>query len=665
MKITIIQYFKDLFLIAVLFFASPLFAQKKINLTSPNGHIEFKFMLTDSLPVYSILYNKQIIIEPSSLSLDFAQTGLFGKKLNAGKAAYRAGVDDYNLIVGKTKKVHDEYNEVSIPLQESKGDKRLINLIVRAFNEGIAFRYEIPAQANWHSYELASENTTFKFTGNPMVLTGFLPDYTSSHEARHQWLSLNEIKEDTLMDMPTLVQFPGNIYMGITEAELVDYAGMYLVKKNGVFESSLSPLPNQTNIKVKATLPHQSPWRVMLISNRLGNLIESNIITSLNEPCAIKDVSWIKPGTSDFHWWNGDILPDTTFPPQEDFNFNKYYIDFCSRNQITYHSVIGYGGYPWYTSDAEGYGVIGPNTDVTKPVPTVNMDQICAYAKSKNVGIRFWVHWQAIYPDLEKSFAQFEKWGLKGMMVDFLNRDDQEMVNIQTQILQAAAKHHLHIQFHGAYKPTGLSRTYPNEFTREGTLNYENDKWGDIITPDDDLGVVFTRMLAGATDYHLGGFRAVPASKYKIQYTRPLVVGTRCHMLAMYIVLESYLQMICDYPEAYEGQPGFDFLKNIPTTWDETKVLNAEVNKYITIARKKNNNWYVGSITNHEARQLKLNLDFLPDGNYAAEIYADAADTDESPNNLTKSISDITNKDIITVSLSAGGGAAIHIYKKS
>ncbi len=530
----------------------------------------------------------------------------------------------------------------------------------------IAFRYEMPQQNNWKSYELTSENTTFHFNGNPMVLTGFLPDYTSAHESRHTWLSLNDIKEDTLMDMPTLIEFPGKVYMAITEAELVDYAGMYLVKKDGIFESSLSPLPATSGegcIKVKATLPHKSPWRVMLISNRPGALIESNIITSLNEPCAIKDVSWIKPGTSDFHWWNGDILPDTTFPPQEDFQFNKYYIDFCSRNHITYHSVIGFGGYPWYTSDAEGYGVIGPHTDVTKPIPTVNMDQICAYAKSKNVDIRFWVHWQAIYPDLEKSFSQFEKWGVKGMMVDFLNRDDQEMVNIQTEILQVAAKHHLHIQFHGAYKPTGLSRTYPNEFTREGTLNYENDKWGDVITPDDDLGVVFTRMLAGPTDYHLGGFRAVPLSKYKIQFTRPLVVGTRCHMLAMYVVLESYLQMICDYPAAYEGQPGFEFLKDIPTTWDETKVLDAEVNNYVAIARRKNNDWYVGSITNHDARELKINFNFLPEGNYAAEIYTDADDTDQDPNHLNKKSLNITNKDATIINLSAGGGMVMHIRK--
>ena len=212
-------------------------------------------------------------------------------------------------------------------------------------------------------------------------------------------------------------------------------------------------------------------------------------------------------------------------------------------------------------------------------------------------------------PNLIRLLQLFEKWGLKGMMVDFMDRDDQEMVNMQTEILQKAAAHHLHIQFHGAYKPTGLNRTYPNEFTREGTRNYEVDKWDEHgLSPDHDINMPFTRGLAGSTDYHLGGFRAVPQDKYKTQYTRPLVLGTSCHMLAMYVVLENYLQMVCDYPAAYEGQPGFEFIKEIPTTWDETKVIDAKVSEYILIARRKNNEWYVGAINNHEERPVTIPL---------------------------------------------------------
>jgi alpha-glucosidase len=289
------------------------------------------------------------------------------------------------------------------------------------------------------------------------------------------------------------------------------------------------------------------------------------------------------------------------------------------------------------------------------------MQQICDYAKKLGVGIRVWVHWAALYPKLDTAFALFEKWGIKGMMVDFMDRDDQEMVNIQTEILQKAAAHHLHIQFHGAYKPTGLSRTYPNEFTREGTLNYEANKWTEEgLSPDHDINMPFTRMLAGSTDYHLGGFRAVPKEKYKTQYTRPLMAGTRCHMLAMYAVLENYLQMVCDYPDAYEGQRGFEFIKEIPTVWDETKVLDAKISEYIAVARRKKNEWYVGIITNHEARQITIPLNFLLSGKYTAEIYTDANDSVANPNHLVTEFKTVTKDETLSLKLVSGGGGVLH-----
>jgi alpha-glucosidase len=251
------------------------------------------------------------------------------------------------------------------------------------------------------------------------------------------------------------------------------------------------------------------------------------------------------------------------------------------------------------------------------------------------------------------------------MMVDFMDRDDQEMVNIQEEMLQKAAKHKLHIQFHGAYKPTGMHRTYPNEFTREGTLNYEVNKWDKRITPDHDLNIIFTRMIAGSADYHLGGFRAVPDSLFKIQYTRPLMLGTRCHMLAMYVVLESYLGMVCDYPAAYEGQEGFEFVQTVPTTWDETRVLDAELSKYVVIARRKNNDWFIGSINNHEAREIAIKLNFLPAGEYTATIYSDTKDTSTNPNRLLKNVRIIRPTDSLNISLAAGGGSVVHIQAKS
>lgn len=649
----------------LVFFLTVSFAalsQKTIRLSSPNGQIVFLFHIADSNAWYNVSFKNKPLLNNSALSLDFLEKGEFKKNLKVVKPVFRNGVEDYELVTGKTRSVHQPYHEVIIPLKETKSPFRQINLAVRAFDDGLAFRYEFPAQQTWSQFSLTEEHTTFNPAGNPHVLALFLPNYTSSHEGEYTSLPFREIKDDTLMDMPAMLEFDGPIYVAITEANLFDYAGMYLSKEKNVLVSKLSPLPRQTEIKVKAVLPHNSPWRVLMISDRIGALLESNILTSLSEPCKVNDVTWIKPGKTTFPWWNGNVVPDTINAPGNNFVTNQYYIDFCARNGLEYHSVVEYGLHQWYTDDGVGFQP-GPHSDVTTPVPGLDMKEICDYGEEHGVGIRVWVHWAALYPKLDTAFAVFEKWGLKGMMVDFMDRDDQEMVNIQTEILQKAAQHHLHIQFHGAYKPTGETRTYPNEFTREGTLNYEVNKWDKRITPDHDLNIVFTRSLAGPTDYHLGGFRAVPDSLFRVQYTRPLMLGTRCHMLAMYVVLQSPLAMVCDYPEAYEGQPGFEFIKEVPTNWDETKVPAAEFREYVVIARKKENDWFAGAINNHEARKVNIPLDFLGEGTYNAEIYSDAEDVNAYPNHLNKERKQVSEKDTLSVQLAAGGGMAIHFKK--
>ena len=629
-----------------------------IELQSPDGHIHFSFGIKSGYPSYSVSFKGKTLIVDSRLSLEFKETGEFGRNLAVYDPKYRIIDETYNLVVGKTKTARDFCHEVAIPLVEKEAPFRKMKLVVRAFYDGIAFRYEFPEQEKWKSFSLTSENTTFKLSGNPIITTLFRPNFCTSHEGLYSRVPYNEIKADTLMDIPSLFDFHG-IYMAITEAELVDYAGMYLAKKKGVLTSILSPLPGQNEICVKAGLPHKSPWRVMMISDWIGDLLESNILTNLNEPCKIKDISWIKPGKATWPWWNGSVVGDSTIMPGNNFETNKYYINFCSRNGFEYHSVVESNGHEWYVNNGTEY-MPGTMVNVTQPVDGLDMQKVCDYAKSKGVGIRVWVHWAALYPRLEEAFKQYEKWGVRGLMVDFMDRDDQEMVNIQNEILQRAAEHHLHIQFHGAYKPTGLQRTYPNEFTREGTLNYEVDKWDNKVTPVHDLNIVFTRLLAGATDYHLGGFRAVPENQFEVHYIKPLVMGTRCHMLAMYVVLESYLSLVCDYPEAYEGQPGFEFIKEVPTVWDKTKVLDAAVFEYIVIAREKNSEWYVGSITN-VPRDETISFSFLPKGDFIAEIYTDVPDY---PNSVKKDIQEIFLNSKTVVHLDRGGGMVIHIRKK-
>ena len=641
-----------------------LFARKSVQLTSPNGKLKFSLTLEREHPVYDIQYQKQALVQNSPLSLVF-DNGAFGEGLKMNKPVFSTKEETYELIVGKSKTVHSLSKEVVIPLEETTAPFRKINLVVRAFNDGIAFRYEFPEQPNWKSYVMYDENTAFNVVDNPKFLGMYLPSYQTSHEATYSHVKYEEIKERNLMDMPALFEYPNHIFMAITEAAVRDYAGMYLWKENGCLQGKLSPKLNQEQIKVEASLPHQSPWRVFMISDRVGALIESDLLTNLNEPCKIEDTSWIKPGKTTFTWWNGNVTPDTTFLGGNNFPTNKYYIDFAARNGLDFHSIYGYAEQPWYTDDGTWFGFPGENSDITKPVSSLNMQEICDYAKSQGVQIHLWTNWKPLYAKIDEAFALFEKWGVVGMMIDFMDRDDQEMIRIQEEFLAKAAKHHLLVQFHGSSKPSGLHRTYPNEFTREGTLNYENFKGCMVTTADHDISMPFTRLLAGAADYHLGGFRALPKDKFKIQQSNPYVTSTRCHMLAMYVVLESYLGMICDTPEAYEGQPGFEFLQTVPTTWDKTVVPDASVNEYVAIARRHGDDWYVGAINNSQARDVEIALDFLGKGDYKVTLYKDAQDTDTNPNHLIKETFTVTAKDKITVPLASDGGAAMHIQPVS
>lgn len=638
-------------------------ARQNISVSSPDGKLKFLLKITPETVSYEVNYKRQLLVENSLLGFNF-DSGEFGSNLKVGKVRRKSIDETYELVVGKVSTARNHCNEMVVPLQEKVSPGRLINLVVRAFNDGIAFRYEFPEQEGWNSYVMYDEKTQFRLSGNPMALLMYLPGYINTHEGVYTHTGYDKIAKKRLIEMPVTLEFENGVFMSITEAAIRDYAGMYLVKEKDAFAGKLSPRLGQEKIKVEINeFPHRTPWRVISVSDRIGGLLETNILTSLNEPCKIEDTSWIKPCRTTFTWWNGNVVPDSTFSPGNNFETNKYYIDFAARNGLDAHGIYGYAETPWYYDDNFNFGWAGPNADITRPIPCLNMPRIADYAKSKGVGIHLWVHWRPLYDKLEEAFALYEKWGVKGLMVDFLDRDDQEMICIQEDILKAAAKHRLFIQFHGSSKPSGLTRTYPNEFTREGTLNYEVCKWDTLVNADHDISIPFTRLLAGPADYHLGGFRALPRSKFKIQYVNPYVMSTRCHMMAMYVVLENHLTSLCDKPEAYEGQPGFEVLRTVPGTWDEISVPLAEFNKYVTVARRSGTDWWVGTLNDGTARTLNLKLDFLGDGKYQAEIYTDAPDVDENPNHLNKETRTVTRKDVIELPLAADGGSVLRISK--
>jgi alpha-glucosidase len=338
----------------------------------------------------------------------------------------------------------------------------------------------------------------------------------------------------------------------------------------------------------------------------------------------------------------------------------KHYIDFCAEQGIPYHSLDGLD-IAWYG------GPINPNgpTDITQAAPSIDMPELLRYSREKGVRLRLWMHWRALKPQIDEAFATYEKWGIEGVMVDFMDRDDQEMVRFYHEMAEKAARHHLTLTLHGAYKPTGMERTWPNVLSYEAVLNQEYNKWQPQgvkgTPPEHNLDAPFIRMLAGPLDYHQGGMRNVLPENYQFRDIAPPVQGTRGHQLAMYVVYQNHLPMMADYPEAYRGQPGLKFLVEIPTTWDETRVLHAAMGKCLVIARRRGTDWYLGGMTAGESQYLELPLDFLKEGSFRAELYLD--DPAKGPTAVTHRERTVSKGDKLSVAMPKSGGFAGRLTK--
>ena len=427
------------------------------------------------------------------------------------------------------------------------------------------------------------------------------------------------------------MQRKDGVTLSITEADLTDYAGMYLRGLPGrALQVVLAPLPNASGVAVRGKTPFSSPWRVLMVGNAPGRLIESTIILNLNAPCAFDDVSWIKPGKAIFPWWPAFYCDRPGVPNALGFENQKYYIDFASENKFSYLELEP----PWYGPEDDC--IEHPEKyDITKPVPDLRLPELIEYGKKAGVRLFIWAHWQNVDRQADTAFPLYKSWGAAGVKIDFMNRDDQEMVRWYQMILKKAAVNRLMVLFHGAYKPTGTQRTYPNLVTLEGVLGNEQNKVIDWVTPEHTVTIPFTRMLAGPMDFTPGGFRNVTAGEFAPNMPRPRVMGTRCHQLAMFVVYESPLTMVCDDPAAYRGQPGLSFLQQVPTSWDETRVINGKIGQYITIARRSGTDWYLGAMTNWTSRKIRIPLAFLGRGQYEADIYQDGPDADSRPVEVT------------------------------
>jgi alpha-glucosidase len=355
----------------------------------------------------------------------------------------------------------------------------------------------------------------------------------------------------------------------------------------------------------------------LLVGTEPGRLVDSSLITSLNPPSTLQDTSWVRPGKASWNWWSGGIGPDGRAAFTTD-NM-KYYVDFAAQSGFEYMLV-----------DA-GWSA---GHDITRMNGRVDVPDLVSYASAKGVRVWIWISYDEAESQLKDAFPLYEKWGVAGVKIDFISRDDQAGIDFYYRAAEEAARHHLMLDFHGATKPTGMERTYPNVLGYEAVLGMEQSKGGSRDNPDNRVMLPFTRMLAGAMDYTPGGFDNVTKEDFVARGQRPMVMGTRAQQLAMYVVYLAPFQMVSDHPGAYENEPAFEFIKGVPATWDESRTLDGQPGQYVTMARRHGNDWFLGAMSNWEPRVLDITLDFLGDGHYAAEIYADAPDADRFPKNV-------------------------------
>jgi alpha-glucosidase len=649
-----------------------------LKVTSPNGQITL--LVFDAAPQplagrahrespasdelrYAVDFHGKRLIEESKLGLELAGQPALGPGMRKTAEQTESVDATYTIPVGKTRVVRNHYNGARADFEDAGGRKLTIE--VRAFDDGVAFRYVVPEQPAIQQVRIAAEMTEFTYAKDAVTYPLILDGYQSSWEDEYRLRLVSGLHPDWLIALPYLANVPGIGWVAITEADIDNYAGMYLRKGAAGYSvrAQLSPHADHAgkidpSYAVETAAPFESPWRVLMIAGDPGKLIESNIVLDLNPPSQIADTSWIKAGKSVWDWWSGDAAPSMKGKAGMNTATMEHYIDFASAS-----------GFPYMLIDA-GWEAKDPNAppdepdlaDITHVSPNIDMPELLRYAKQKNVKLWLWAHWTSVDKYMEQAFPLFEKWGIAGVKIDFMNRDDQWMVEWYRRVLENAAEHHLMIDYHGAFKPDGLRRTWPNLMTREGVMGMEYLKWSARTTPAHNATLPFTRMLAGPMDYTPGAFGNSNLDHFVARNLMPMGLDTRAQELAKYVIFESELEMVSDYPEHYAGQKEFAFLKRVPCTWDEVRSIGGVPMEWITLARRSGRDWYVGSLTNWEARDVKAPLNFLGPGKYVAEIYADAPDAAVEATHTVLTRQTVDRTTVLDVHMVPGGGNAMWIH---
>ncbi|CAM3237781.1 glycoside hydrolase family 97 protein [Asticcacaulis taihuensis] len=608
---------------------------------SPDKSIEVQLSTDGSH--YTVQRGGEEIIAPSPLGITPANAAGYSDLLpvEARRDHIKRMVP---LIATKAASTSEDYNSLVVTYREKTSLHRQISIEVRAYNDGIAFRYLLP---KGQAYAIKDELTGYRFAYDPVCE---VTDYTSSHENTWRAVPVSQLDSAKTLDMPVVcASASGRTHFAITQSNLAGYTGSAFQARPDGFQVHLTPHPGDAGVAVTSADGLSSAWRVVMMADRAGDLISSHLIGNVaTQP--VGDFSWVKPGKAAWDWWSGPTAGEK--PTMERF---KRFIDFAAESGFPYFLIDAgwaYGSTPCCNAD--------PKTDITRPEPNIDMPELVRYANERHVGLLLWVHWQHIAPRIDEVLDTYQKWGIKGIKIDFTERDDQEMVKFFHDMAEATARRHLLLDMHGAYTPAGLERTYPNYITQEGVLGAEYNKFSDRITPAHNVRLAYTRMLLGPMDYTPGGFHNGTPETYKTREIMPMTQTTRGQALAMYVVYDSPLQMVSDDPSAYEGQSGFDFIKTVPTAWDETRFLDGTPETFVALARRKGNTWYVGVMTNADGRSVTLPLTFLGKGAYTAKIWQDGADA----NSVVSTPKTIRSDGSLSLDVKPAGGAVVVLTPK-
>ncbi|MEK6283590.1 MAG: glycoside hydrolase family 97 protein [Acidobacteriota bacterium] len=636
--------------------------QQTYSLRSPDQKIEVRIRSGDRFR-YDVLFNGKPVLQDSSFSIKIDQTtlGLQSKIKTTKPRAVNQEI--VSPVPQKSARIRENYNELGLELEGNHA------ILFRAYNEGVAYRLEtwLPQR----EVKVYAEEVSLNFAGDYHVYYPKEESFFSHNEREFLYLPLKDITPTSLASLPAVVVSGDGVKIAIGESDVDDYPGLWLRgNNNNSLSATFPPYPlkqehsNDSNkdrdFRVTQTADYIAvtkgtrtyPWRIIGIAQKDADLITNQLVYLLAQPSQVQDTSWIKPGKVAWDWYNANNIYGVDFKSGINTQTYKYYIDFASRYGIEY-VVLDEG---WYK--------LGNLLEV---VPEISVEELIAYGKKKNVGIILWVVWKTLDDQFDPFFNQAEKWGVKGLKVDFMQRDDQPVINFYHKVCREAARRKMLIDFHGAIRPATMTRTWPNLVNVEGVRGLEQTKWSKFANPEHNVTLPFTRMFLGPMDYTPGAMvNSGSERNFAAVFERPMSLGTRVHQLAMYVVYEAPLQMLADTPSHYVREPEImEFLAPVPTVWDETRVLHAKIGDYVVVARRKDREWYIGAMTDWTARTLDVEFSFLPVGNFQMDAYEDGPNADRIGIDYKKTKTTVKRSSKLKIRMAPGGGWAARIYVES